>query len=276
MGMMKNTFTFLGLFLCLTSALANADIKPLTALNLNVFDQLQGTWTADFRATRINALRNFVRSNDPDLVVFQEAQGLKLEDIDSTDAMSFPFRKFLGEMLGADGYAYGYWIGAKQEPDQWIADGFSFPGGVKRRVLGALWNHSDHDGKCLGVLSLHMSYQTTQVRQLEAKWLVKWVEEKKQLCQRWMIMGDFNADETNAEMKILFEAGFLSLQDLSQLKPTVGAFNPIRRIYGDNIPSRTIDWALIKNGTGQAKVVLDEPFEDKWISDHAGLWVTLN
>ena len=123
-------------------------------------------------------------------------------------------------------------------------------------------------------MSLHLSYQNSEVRQKEAKWILDWLKKSESKCQRWLVLGDFNADQDDPEMKILFEGGLKTL--IQTKKPTVGAFNPIRRIYGENIPSRTIDWALGWNLQGVAEVVLDSPQkEGVWVSDHAGLLVSV-
>ena len=123
-------------------------------------------------------------------------------------------------------------------------------------------------------MSLHLSYQNSKVRQTEAKWLLNWVKAKQQECPRWLVVGDFNASEKDPEMKLLFKSGLGSL--ITELKPTIGAFNPIRRIYGENIASKTIDWALGWNLDAEAEVVLDSPWKGEWISDHAAVLVKVN
>jgi hypothetical protein len=84
-------------------------------------------------------------------------------------------------------------------------------------------------------------------------------------------VGDFNASEKDAEMKVLF-AGGLKPFFAEPFKPTVGPANPIRAIYGKDKPNLTIDWALGWNLAGDAKVVLDTADErGDWASDHAGV-----
>ena len=138
--------------------------------NLNVFDQLQGDWKPDFREKRLKLVSDYVRKSAPAIVVFEEARG-KLPGAqnggtDSVDgdgiAKLYPHRKYIHEMTGKDGASYGYWIGAKKKPRQWIEDGFAFEGGVPRKVLGAVWDKA-LGKKCLGVISLHLSYQNTEV-----------------------------------------------------------------------------------------------------------------
>ena len=179
-------------------------------------------------------------------------------------------------MTGKDGASYGYWLGSKKPWKQKIEDGFSFPGGVERKVQGAVWEKgSGKNKKCLGIISLHFSYQNSEVRQKESAWVLDWLKSKEKLCKQWLVLGDFNADENSAEMKLLFEAGLKSLA--KELKPTVGAFNPIRQIYGKNIPSKTIDWALGWNvQQATAETVFDKPVQDLWLSDHAGLAIVVN
>jgi endonuclease/exonuclease/phosphatase family metal-dependent hydrolase len=87
------------------------------------------------------------------------------------------------------------------------------------------------------------------------------------------VLGDFNADDDSPEMKALFAGGLKSLY--GKKKPTVGAFNPIRRIYGEKVPSKTIDWALGWNLKGSAKAVLDTPYKGGWVSDHAAILVNV-
>ena len=65
----------------------------------------------------------------------------------------YPHRKYVHEMTGKDGASYGYWIGAKSKPSKWIEDGFSFPGGVERKVIGAVWSKAIGK-KCLGLKGL--------------------------------------------------------------------------------------------------------------------------
>lgn len=252
--------------------------KAFEVFNLNVFDQLQGQWESDFRGRRMAAVADYVKTREPDLVVFQEAIGMlpgeKKGGEDSADAVllreRYPYRHYIHEMTGADGASYGYWMGAKKKPKQWIEDGFSFPGGVERRVQGAVFQ----EGKeCLGVISLHLSYQTSEVRVQEAGWLLEWLKKKEKVCPRWLVLGDFNADADSAEMKRLFAGGLKSLYQKS--KPTVGAYNPIRQIYGKNVPSKTIDWALGWNLSAKAEVVLDRPYNGVWVSDHAAVFVTI-
>ncbi len=260
------------LVLLLSSSCAHA----FPVFNLNVFDQLQGKWEPGFREKRLAAVGAYIGETSPEIVIFQEAKGVlpgaERGGDDTVDAKSFgadyPFRKYVHEMTGADGASYGYWIGAKSKPRTWIEDGFSFPGGVERKVVAGIWDNVLGE-KCVGVIGLHLSYQNTQVRQKEALWLLDWLKGHEKDCKQWLVVGDFNADRNEAEMKILFKGGLNHLY--RELKPTVGAFNPIRRIYGDNIPSLTIDWALGWNLSGTADVVLDSPYGGEWVSDHAGV-----
>lgn len=247
-------------------ALLCAPSFAFTVLDLNVFDQQQGKWQPGFRSSRLHALTTFIKQKKPDLVVFQEAQ----PSDDGELTRNYPFRHYISEMQGKEGESYGYWMGSKVKPEQWIEEGFFFPGGVNRKVQGALFQL---DSGCLGVLSLHLSYQNSNVRTQEAHWLLDWIEKNKS-CDRWLVLGDFNADESSPEMKLLFSR----LPHLyAELRPTVGAFNPIRRIYGEHIPSQTIDWALGTNGlAAEASVILDSPWQGTWISDHAGIWISVN
>lgn len=258
---------------------------PLSAYALevydqNVFDQLQGDWKPDFRGKRMEIMAGFVKEHKPDIIVFEEARGVlpgaKKGGTDSVDAekvkAAYPFRKYVHEMTGADGASYGYWIGAKKKPSKWIEDGFSFPGGVERRVLGAVWEKA-LAGKCLGVLGLHLSYQTSEVRQKEAAWLLDWLKAHEKVCARWLVLGDFNAAENDKEMKLLFDGGLKPLFK-QPYTPTVGPYNPIRAIYGKEKPNLTIDWALGWNLAGDAEVVLNEAdSQGTWVSDHAGVYV---
>lgn len=245
-----------------------------TIFNLNVFDQLQGDWKPEFRETRLKTIADFVDKKKPDVLVFQEAKGLNLgeKNLESIDGVffkkSYPHQQYIHEMLGKDGASYGYMIASKKKPREWIEDGFSFPGGVARRVQAAVWGKGK---SCMGILSLHLSYQNSEVRQKEAAWVLDWLKKQESNCKSWLVVGDFNADKEDAEMKILFEGGLKSLY--KDTKPTIGAFNPIRRIYGENIPSRTIDWALGWNMEGSAEVVLDTAQKDIWVSDHAAVLV---
>ena len=111
------------------------------------------------------------------------------------------------------------------------------------------------------------------VRRLEAAWILDWLKKKEALCAHWLVLGDMNADQDDPEIQDMFRGGLKHL--FSELKPTVGAFNPIRRIYGDNIPSKTIDWALGWSLDGDARVVLDSPYDGLWLSDHAGVVIEL-
>jgi endonuclease/exonuclease/phosphatase family metal-dependent hydrolase len=263
----------------LASTALTAPAHALEILNLNVFDQLQGKWEAEFRAKRMEALAQYIGEAKPDIIVFEEARGILLGDqgggSDSADARrikdAYPHRTYLHEMTGADDGSFGYWVGAKRKPRKWIKEGFAFPGGVSRKVLGGIWDKA-YGNECLGIIGLHLSYQKSEVRQKEAQWILDFVKKHEKDCKHWLVMGDFNANEKTAEMNILFEGGLHPLP--GQDKPTVGAYNPIRRIYGENIPSETIDWALGWNLEGKAEVVLEKPFHDLWISDHAGILVT--
>lgn len=248
-----------------------------TVFNLNVFDQLQGKWDENFRARRMGAVAHYVNALQPDLVTFQEARAVDAGSLDSEDSLLmralFPYRLYIHEMRGADDASYGYFMGAKVKPRDWIADGFFFEGGVERRVQAAVFEKALGED-CLGVVSLHLSYQNSKVRQTEAAWLLNWLKEHEQDCRQWLVVGDFNADEKSEEMNILFNGGLKSLY--KELKPSVGAFNPIRRIYGENIPSLTIDWALGWNINGSAEMVLDTPYQGEWVSDHAGVLIQVD
>ncbi|MGZ3693192.1 MAG: endonuclease/exonuclease/phosphatase family protein [Bdellovibrionota bacterium] len=242
----------------------------IDVFDLNVFDQLQGNWDSGFRARRMGAVADYVGKQKPAIVTFQEAQRAGEDSADASLLNAYTNRDYVYEMFGADNQAYGYWMGSTLAPIHWINDGFSFEGGVQRRVQGAVFEKAL--GKdCLGVLSLHLSYQTTEVRQEEARWLLDWLLRHESECKQWLVVGDFNADEKSAEMQLLFKAGLKSLY--KELKPSIGAFNPIRRIYGDNIPSQTIDWALGWNIEGSAQIVLDSPWNGEWVSDHAGILI---
>lgn len=267
---MKTFFVLLAAFLIIPSA------RAFEVFNLNVFDQLQGEWDEGFRGRRMKVMAGYVKERKPDLVVFQEAigelPGEKGGGKDSPDgsalAALYPHRAYIHEMAGKDGASYGYWMGSKKKPEQWIEDGFSFPGGVERRVQGAVFGKGE---SCFGVISLHLSYQNSEVRVKEAHWLLDWLKGKERICAQWLVLGDFNADAESPEMKALFAGG---LRDLFvERKPTVGAFNPIRQIYGKNTPSRTIDWALGWNLKGDAEVVLDRAQAGEWVSDHAAVYV---
>ncbi|MGE3260857.1 MAG: endonuclease/exonuclease/phosphatase family protein [Bacteriovoracia bacterium] len=260
---------FLSLLLVvLCSGCAHA--QAVDVFNLNVFDQLQGKWDEGFRARRMAAVADYLSTKNPSIVTFQEAQRLGDDSSDASLLTAYTNRDYVYEMMGADNQAYGYWMGSTLTPRKWINDGFFFDGGVQRRVQGAIFD-SVLDGNCLGVLSLHLSYQTTAVRQVEARWLLNWLKAHEAECRQWLVVGDFNADEKSAEMQVLFEGGLKSLY--GALKPSIGAFNPIRRIYGENIPSQTIDWALGWNIEGSAEIVLDTPYNGEWVSDHAGILI---
>ncbi len=249
----------------------------LEVYDQNVFDQLQGDWKPGFREQRMQIMSNFVNEKKPDIAVFEEARGESPIAKDSVDSLKiralYPYRKYVHEMTGQDGGSYGYWIGAKTKPRQWIVDGFSFPGGVSRKILGAVWSKSV-GGKCLGIVGLHLSYQTSEVRQREAAWLLQWLMAKEKICKQWLVLGDFNADSSDKEMKILFDGGLKPMLDGKT--PTVGPYNPIRRIYGADKPNQTIDWALGWNLDGNAEIVLNRADKNGlWVSDHAGVFVHL-
>jgi endonuclease/exonuclease/phosphatase family metal-dependent hydrolase len=250
------------ILMCFFASAAEAQ----TIFNLNVFDELQGDWKEGFRQERMNALAKWIKSKRPDIVVFQEAKG-------EGDAAAlkglYPHRYYIYE-TEEGGASFGYWLGARKKPSFVWADGFSFPGGVKRKTVAALWKK--RRGACLGVLGVHLSYQSSEVRVKEAKWIHDWVKGKENLCGNWIVVGDFNADEDSAEIKALLKDGFKSLY--KHKKPTVGAFNPIRQVYGKDIPSQTIDWAFgFGNVSGSAEVVLDQPLDGVWVSDHAGILI---
>lgn len=255
----------------------HAPARAQTIFNLNVFDQLQGEWKPEFREQRMKLVADFVKQKKPDILVFQEAKGLNPgeKNDQSIDGKffqkSYPNQKYIHEMLGKDGASYGYLMASKKKPKEWKEDGFAFEGGVARRVQAAVWGQGE---SCLGVLSLHLSYQKSEVRQKEAQWILDWLKNHESECKSWIVVGDFNADKEDAEMKILFEGGLVSL--FKEIKPTIGAFNPIRRIYGENIPSRTIDWALGWNISANAEVVLDKPIKEAWVSDHAAVLINVN
>lgn len=271
---MKTLLFVFGILLCQRA-------EAFTVLNINIFDELQGKWASDFREQRTAAFGDYVKSVEPDLVVMQEAKGVlpgaQKGGNDTVDAASFVdaynHRRYTYEMTGADGAAYGYWMGAKHEPRHFAEDGFAFEGGVARRVQTVVFDKADERG-CLGVLSLHMSYQQNKVREKEAGWVLNFLKKHEKQCKRWLVLGDFNANEKSPEMQILFKGGLVSLY--GEQKPTVGAFNPIRRIYGNDIPSETIDWALGWNLNATAEVVLDSPWNGQWVSDHAAVLVKTN
>jgi endonuclease/exonuclease/phosphatase family metal-dependent hydrolase len=254
--------------------------EAMSVFNLNVFDQLQGEWPEDFREKRMQMVSKVLKSLQPDLVVFQEAKGVlpgeKRGGKDSIDASNlktaYPYRMYIHEMTGKDQASYGYWMGSKVKPKQWIEDGFFFDGGVERKIQAAVFSKIN-GGKCLGVMSLHLSYQNSEVRVKEAEWILQWLKGKEKVCKQWLVLGDFNADAESLEMKHLFSGGLKVFPD--QSKPTVGAFNPIRRIYGENIPSKTIDWALGWNIDGRAEVKLDHEVDGQWASDHAAILVNV-
>jgi endonuclease/exonuclease/phosphatase family metal-dependent hydrolase len=277
---MRMKLLYAALLITLCSS-AHASPRSFDVYDQNVFDQLQGDWKPDFRAKRMGIMAALVKAKKPDVVVFEEARGLApgaekggTDSVDAAEIKSlYPNRRYAHEMTGKDGASYGYWLGAKKKPKKWIEDGFSFPGGVERRVLGAVWDKAA-GGKCLGVLGLHLSYQTSEVRQKEAAWLLDWLKAHEKDCKRWLVVGDFNAAGDDKEMKLLFDAGLKPLY--KEQKPTVGPYNPIRAIYGKDKPSLTIDWALGWNLSGEADTVLGEAnAEGNWVSDHAGVYVRL-
>ena len=257
---------------------------PAHALEIydqNVFDQLQGKWEPGFREKRMAIMAGLVKEKNPDIIVFEEARGVLpgaqgggKDSVDAASLKAYKHRKYIHEMTGADGASYGYWIGAKKKPSKWIEDGFSFPGGVPRKLIGGVWSKAS-GGKCLGVIGLHLSYQTSDVRQKEAEWLLGWLKAHEKDCKRWLVLGDFNAARPDKEMQLLFGGGLKSL--FKEEKPTVGPYNPIRKIYGADKPNLTIDWALGWNIDGEAATVLGEaaPSGD-WVSDHAGVYVNIS
>jgi hypothetical protein len=285
---MQTFFTLL-ITLVLFCAQSVAEAKSFSILNLNVFDQLQGDWTPDFRARRMGALGQWIEENSPDIIVFQEARGILPGDknggSDSIDAdlaklkPAYAYRRYIHEMTGQDGASYGYWMGAKRAPQEEWSDGFAFPGGVARKVQAAIWRDLPifaqgiaTQKNCIGLLSLHLSYQNSQVRQKEADWILAWLKKAEAKCPHWIVLGDFNADSDTKEIQLLLKAGLVSFADPKQA--TVGAWNPIRQIYGKDIPSKTIDWAFARDTLGgKGEVVFDRPVHGEWLSDHAGVWL---
>jgi endonuclease/exonuclease/phosphatase family metal-dependent hydrolase len=260
--------------------LLSVPAQALEIYSQNVFDQLQGKWEPGFREKRMAIMAGLVKEKNPDIIVFEEARGALPgaqnggnDTVDAASLKGYPYRKYIHEMTGADGASYGYWIGAKKKPKKWIEDGFSFPGGVPRRLIGGVWDKASN-GKCLGAIGLHLSYQTTDVRQKEAAWLLGWLKAHEKDCKRWLVLGDFNAARPDKEMQILFNGGLKSL--FTEEKPTVGPYNKIRLIYGAEKPNLTIDWALGWNLDGTAETVLGTAnASGDWVSDHAGVYVTL-
>lgn len=242
---------------------------------MNIFDQLQGEWKKDFRPTRIQKLSDWIKAESPDIIVFQEAQAANETSKDSNDAAwikeLYPYRKYVHEMIGYDHFSYGYWMGAKRKPSKEFSDGFSFPGGVARKTQAAIWNKAYKGKECLGILSLHLSYQTSAVRQKEVQWIIDWVKAHEADCAHWIVMGDFNADKQDKEIEMLFAAGFKSL--VKDLQPTVGAYNPIRQIYGKDIPSKTIDWTFSWNVDGEGEILFTKALDGTWLSDHAAVFM---
>jgi endonuclease/exonuclease/phosphatase family metal-dependent hydrolase len=253
------------LFFAAATARAAEGNLPQSWFNLNFFDQQQGQWPDDFRAKRIKALTHFLENKNPDVVVLQEAQSEDLAGL----KRSYPHQYFVGEMKGAAGEEFGYLLAARTNPTKQWSDDFYFAGGVKRKIQAAIWGSDPQ--KCIGVISLHWSYQSSAVRQLEARWLLAWLDRAKAECAHWLVVGDFNADEKSEELRILFRSGLKIL--LSSLKPTIDPINPIRQIYGKDFLPRTIDWALGFQWQAKARVVLSEPWQGEWVSDHSGLWV---
>lgn len=245
-----------------------------SVFNFNIFDQLQGEWEKDFRENRIKKLSGWLAVQAPEVIVFQEAQANSESSIESNDAQwlasEYPYRKYVHEMTGKDQFSYGYWMAAKKKPVKEFSDGFSFPGGVARKTQAAVWENLYKGTECLGVMSLHLSYQNTDVRQKEAQWIIDWVKAHETDCKHWIVTGDFNADVEDKEISLLIGAGFKSLVNVK--KPTIGAFNPIRQIYGKDIPSRTIDWAFAWNVDGDGEVLFDQALEGTWLSDHAAVF----
>ena len=244
-------------------------VQAMKIFNLNVFDQQQGVWEPSFREQRLKAIQDFLMGEKPEVVVLQEAQKSF-----EPQFLRFSHEKYVHEMTGADQLSYGYWMGSAQKPQSWSEDGFSFPGGVERRVQVAIFTLKTKSkvDQCLGVLSVHLSYQSSEVRQKEANWLLEWLKRKELACKRWLVVGDFNADQADPEMKILFAGGLKNL--VTEVQPTVTPHNPIRKIYGDK-PARAIDWALGWNLNAKARVVLAQPWKGVWVSDHAGLMVEI-
>ena len=129
---------FRAIFFAVLFFLFTVPAQAIQILNMNVFDQLQGEWKKDFRATRIQKLSQWIHEQSPDIVVFQEAQGETEKSKDSSDAAwikkMYSYRKYVHEMTGYDHFSYGYWMGAKHRPVKEFSDGFSFPGGVARKT----------------------------------------------------------------------------------------------------------------------------------------------
>ncbi|NUM88451.1 MAG: endonuclease/exonuclease/phosphatase family protein, partial [Bdellovibrionales bacterium] len=196
--------------LLLVLALISLPSHAAKILSLNVFDQLQGEWEPGFREKRMKALGRWIIRERPDVVVLQEARARAATDAESSDVEGFrklyPHSFYVHEMTGKDGASYGYWLGSRKKPDATYVDGFSFPGGVERKVQGALWRRFA-GGQCLGILHLHLSYQTSEVRVKEAEWVQKWIVGKSMECGRWIVTGDFNADDDTAEIRHLQETG---------------------------------------------------------------------
>ncbi|MGB0452424.1 MAG: hypothetical protein ACPGJV_01815 [Bacteriovoracaceae bacterium] len=83
----------------------------------------------------------------------------------------------------------------------------------------SLWNFKS--GKCLGVINLHLSWQSSIVRQKETEMIIERVNKLKKVCSKWLIAGDFNGDENSDEMKLFFEKAFIVYRLSQQLARTI-------------------------------------------------------
>lgn len=256
---------FFSLFSVANSSQAESKSWPAQILSLNIFDQQQGEWPSDFREKRLFALRKWLEKNPMDILLLQEASSGDGELF----RKKYPWQNFVEESKGKDGLTYGYWLGAKRPVKEIWSDGFAFPGGVARKVQAAIWGEAPK--KCLGILNLHWSYQSSAVRQEEAKWLLDWLHGAQKKCDRWLVVGDFNADQDAPEIQFLAKNGLVNLA--TKLEPTVGPANPIRQIYGKDIKAQTIDWAWGFHYPAKAKRVLADPIGELWLSDHAGIMI---
>jgi endonuclease/exonuclease/phosphatase family metal-dependent hydrolase len=243
-------------------------------LSLNVFDEQQGQWPKNFRATRLEKIRNWV-AKDPSIraVFLQEARE---DDVLNGRNNQLPFRTFTPESEGADGKMYGYLALTQLKPERVWEEGFEFPGGLARKTQALVFRPWSEKRECLGVLSVHLSYQSSQVRVQEAEWIANFIKKRANLCPEWLIVGDFNATKESKEFRLITtQAGFIDL--VREKISTVGPYNPVRAIYGQEKPNEAIDGALSYQVIGaSARVVLRDPIEGVWVSDHAGILIRID
>lgn len=154
-----------------------------------------------------------IRSFDADIIALQEAFGFQQHYIDvrmpGYDLISRPRGRCIGERLPlfvrarrfSVEYSWTRWFSEDPDEPRTMLPGASFP-----RIATAAVLTDRANGLRFGVANVHLDELHPVNRERSLELLTDWIDDGLP----WVVLGDFNAESDDQELRVLSDAGFRS------------------------------------------------------------------